>query len=94
MEKRIRASKIQIASSAPTKQLFGEKSKFSNSSPRIEHFIAQVSSRERSYAFGLGLIFCMVGVILTPILIGIPILGVGLWMVLFPASFVKYSRKK
>jgi hypothetical protein len=53
-----------------------------------------VSDREKNIAFGLGLLVCVVGVILTPILIGIPIICVGLWMVFFTNSFVRYSRKK
>lgn len=58
------------------------------------HRNGPVTDREKNVAFGLGLLACVIGVILTPILIGIPVLGVGLWMVLFPISFVKYSRRK
>jgi|SRR5437016_5338419 len=60
---------------------------------RIAGAYAPISQREKSIAFGVGLIVCVIGVILTPILIGIPIIVVGLWMILFPASFIKYSRK-
>src|SRR5437016_5803031 len=94
MEKRIRASKIEDVSPVQSSPSSHRSEQFRESPVQIPRPYAPVSARERSVVFVVGLITCIVGVILIPILIGIPILCVGLWALLFPASLVKHYRTK
>jgi hypothetical protein len=48
---------------------------------------------EKSKAVGFSILILVVGVILTPILIGIPIVIIGFWMMLFPGYWVNKAKR-
>ena len=48
---------------------------------------------EKQKVFGFSLLVLVVGVILTPILIGIPIIIIGFWMMVFPGYWVNKAKR-
>lgn len=50
--------------------------------------------QEINVAVGYGIVLCLVGLLLSVILIGIPILVIGLWMIAFPDAAVRKSKQR